>query len=88
MDAISNHKHIEKESHVENSNAVHYCGHDVHTTIALGIAAILAKRKSYVQGTVYFIFQPSEENYKGARAMLADGLLDIIQPEEIYAAHI
>ena len=88
MDAISNHKHIENELHTENSNAAHYCGHDVHTTIALGIATILAKRKSYIQGTVYFIFQPSEENYKGARAMLADGLLDIIQPDEIYAAHI
>ncbi|WP_298544534.1 M20 family metallopeptidase [uncultured Aquimarina sp.] len=66
----------------------HICGHDVHATIALGIANVLASQKDQLKGTVYFIFQPSEENYKGAQAMIEDGLFDIINPEEIYAAHI
>lgn len=66
----------------------HQCGHDVHTTIALGIASVLSQQKKDLKGTVYFIFQPSEENYKGANAMIADGLFDLIQPDEIYSAHI
>ncbi|WP_299443719.1 M20 family metallopeptidase [uncultured Aquimarina sp.] len=66
----------------------HICGHDVHTAIALGIANVLASQKDQLEGTVYFIFQPSEENYKGAQAMIADGLFDLINPDEIYGAHI
>lgn len=66
----------------------HICGHDVHTTIALGIADILVSQKEQLTGTVYFIFQPSEENLKGAKAMMNDGLFDIINPDEIYALHL
>ncbi|MER3320187.1 MAG: M20/M25/M40 family metallo-hydrolase [Allomuricauda sp.] len=66
----------------------HICGHDVHATIGLGIANVLTSLKESLTGTIYFIFQPSEENLAGAKAMLDDGLLNIIDPEEIYALHI
>lgn len=72
----------------QNEGVRHICGHDVNTTIALGIANVLVSQKASLTGTVYFIFQPSEENYAGAKAMIADGLFDIIHPEEIYATHI
>ncbi|MCC9167905.1 M20 metallopeptidase family protein [Pontibacter harenae] len=72
----------------ENEGVRHICGHDVHTTIALGIANVLSRVKEDLSGTVYFIFQPAEENLKGAKAMIGDGLFDIINPEEIYALHI
>ncbi|WP_339841147.1 amidohydrolase [uncultured Maribacter sp.] len=72
----------------KNEGVRHICGHDVHTTIALGIADVLTSMKDRLTGTVYFIFQPSEENIKGAKAMIEDGLFDIIDPEEIYALHI
>ncbi|PRX42484.1 M20 metallopeptidase family protein [Salegentibacter salegens] len=72
----------------ENKGVRHICGHDVHTTIGMGIANVLASQKENLQGTIYFVFQPAEENYKGARAMINDGLFDLIQPEEIYALHI
>lgn len=88
MDAMPS-KHtedLEYRSVIEGKR--HICGHDVHTTIALGIANVLAKQKQDLEGTVYFIFQPSEENYKGVKTMLADGIFDIIQPDEIYAAHL
>ncbi len=66
----------------------HICGHDVHTTIGLGIANVLAGQKENIKGTIYFLFQPAEENYQGARAMIDDGLLDWMKPEEMYALHV
>lgn len=66
----------------------HICGHDIHTTVALGIANILTKIKAQLSGKVYFIFQPAEENLQGAKAMINDGLFNLIKPDEIYALHI
>ncbi|HBU78430.1 MAG TPA: amidohydrolase, partial [Muricauda sp.] len=66
----------------------HICGHDVHTAVALGIANVLVQQKEDLEGTIYFVFQPSEENIKGALAMMDDGLFDMIQPEEMYAMHV
>jgi amidohydrolase len=54
---------------------MHACGHDVHTVIALGVAAALAEMKSELAGRVKFIFQPAEETLSGAQAMIADGVL-------------
>ncbi|WP_179021563.1 M20 metallopeptidase family protein [Winogradskyella forsetii] len=72
----------------KNKGLRHICGHDVHTTIALGMAKVLTSLKDSLTGTVYFIFQPAEENWVGAKAMINDGLLNLIDPEEIYALHI
>ncbi len=66
----------------------HVCGHDVHTTIGLGIANTLSQDTENLPGTVYFLFQPAEESQKGAKAMINDGLFDIIEADEIYAAHV
>ena len=66
----------------------HVCGHDVHTTIGLGIANTLSQNISDLAGTVYFLFQAAEENQKGAKAMIDDGLFDLIEADEIYGMHI
>ena len=55
---------------------MHACGHDVHTVIALGVAAALAEMRASLKGRIKFIFQPAEETLSGARAMIADGALD------------
>ena len=65
----------------------HACGHDVHTTIALGVAEVLTSMRDELAGTVKFIFQPAEESLDGARAMIADGVLDAPRPEMIFALH-
>ncbi len=66
----------------------HGCGHDIHMAIGLGIAEVLAKNKQSLKGTVYFIFQPEEETFKGAKEMLNRGLLSKINPDEIYGLHV
>jgi aminobenzoyl-glutamate utilization protein A len=59
--------------HVE---AAHACGHDGHTAIGLGIAEVLLRLKAEVHGTVKLIFQPAEEGVRGAKAMVAAGVVD------------
>ncbi|MFN3137423.1 MAG: M20 family metallopeptidase [Allomuricauda sp.] len=72
----------------ETEGVRHICGHDVHTTVALGMATVLAAQRERLEGTIYFVFQPSEENIKGALAMMDDGLFQLIDPEEMYAMHV
>lgn len=66
----------------------HGCGHDVHMAIGLGIAEILAKHRESIKGTVYFIFQPEEETFAGAKKMIENGLFTKLKPEEIYGLHV
>ena len=66
---------------------MHACGHDVHTVIALGVAAALSEMKSELAGRVKFIFQPAEETLSGAQAMIADGVLDEPQMDVVLGYH-
>ena len=59
-----------------NDGAAHACGHDGHTAIGLGVAEVLAAMRDQVQGTVKLIFQPAEEGVRGAKAMVAAGVVD------------
>ncbi len=65
----------------------HVCGHDVHTTVGLGIAEVLASQRENIAGTIKFIFQPAEENATGAWAMIQDGVLEDPCPEAIFGLH-
>ncbi|NKR65252.1 amidohydrolase [Rhodococcus hoagii] len=58
------------------NGAMHACGHDLHMAILVGAAHRLAARRDALAGDVVFVFQPGEENWGGALAMLAEGVLD------------
>ena len=71
----------------ETPGVRHICGHDIHTTVALGIAEALTAVRAGLPGTVVFIFQPAEEYMQGASAMIRDGVLEDPAPEAIFAFH-
>jgi hippurate hydrolase len=76
MDALPIHEDTGLPFASKIAGKMHACGHDVHTVIALGVAATLAEMKDALKGRIKFIFQPAEETLSGAAAMIADGALD------------
>lgn len=88
MDAIKFDSNDSSPYKSKNDGIAHMCGHDIHTTIGLGIANVLSNQKENLSGTVYFIFQPSEETFTGAKELVDNGLFDLIDPDEIYGLHI
>jgi amidohydrolase len=72
-----------------HEGVMHACGHDVHTSSLLGVAAILHENRKYIHGEVKMIFQPGEEKLPGgASMMINEGLFTPTTPAWILAQHV
>ncbi len=89
MDALP----IQEENDISyrsvHDGVMHACGHDVHTSSLLGVAAILQQNKEHLNGEVKLIFQPGEEKLPGgASIMIREGLMEPIAPDWILGQHV
>jgi amidohydrolase len=89
MDALPILEQNDVEYVSQNKGAMHACGHDSHTAMALGAALLLSKEK--LPGRVRFLFQPceettDEEGKSGAQRMAAEGAMDGV--DYVIAQHV
>ena len=71
----------------ENEGLMHACGHDAHVATLLTACSVLKREADELPGCVQAIFQPAEEGMGGAKAMIADGVLDLHKPSAAFALH-
>jgi amidohydrolase len=86
MDALPMTEHGDVAWKSVKPGLMHGCGHDGHTTMLTGAARYLAETRNFA-GTAVLIFQPGEEGYAGAKAMIEDGLFERFPVEAAYAMH-
>ncbi|MEB3199283.1 MAG: amidohydrolase [Synechococcaceae cyanobacterium] len=65
---------------------MHACGHDIHTSVGLGVACLLGPLAERLPGRVRLLFQPAEETAQGAAWMQADGAMDGVQA--LFGVHV
>jgi len=90
MDALP----VEERTGLDYASTVqglmHACGHDLHTSVGLGVARLLAlvaeRRPELVTARVRLLFQPAEETAQGAAWMKADGATDGI--DALFGVHV
>ena len=88
MDALLNDLPDDVSYKSKINGVQHGCGHDVHMAIGLGIAEVLAKNIDSIRGTIYFIFQPEEETFVGAKNIVNNDAFDKMNIDEIYGLHV
>jgi amidohydrolase len=93
IDALPIDEEVDVPWRSQNPGVMHACGHDVHLTVALGVAELLRGMRDELPGTVLFIFQPAEEGAPpgeegGASLMLAEGVFDDPHPDAVFGMHV
>jgi amidohydrolase len=72
-----------------NPGRMHACGHDVHMATVWGAARILSALKKDLNGSVKFIYQPSEEIHPGgARPLIDAGVLKKPDVSQMFGLHV
>lgn len=87
MDALP----IKEESDVpfsSDNGKMHACGHDMHTTMMLGVARLLKSHEYEIEGTVKLMFQPAEEIFEGSDDMINAGVLNSPDVDAAMMIHV
>lgn len=71
-----------------NKGVMHACGHDIHTTIHLGVAKLFKEMEEELEGNVKIFFQPAEETNGGAKTMIQAGCLKDPDVDYVLSLHI
>ncbi len=72
----------------KNPGAMHSCGHDTHMAMMLGAAKLLKEKEDEIEGTIKLVFQPNEETFGGAKAMIDAGVMENPHVDAAFAIHI
>jgi amidohydrolase len=86
MDALPIHERTSLEFASRQAGIMHACGHDVHTTVGLGTAMVLAQLGEPLPGRMRFLFQAAEEIAQGAHWMVKDGAMTGVSA--IFSVHV
>ena len=87
MDALP----IEEETGLDFASThpgrMHACGHDGHTSMALGACRILKDHEDDLGGLVKIFFQPGEEIPGGAKPMIDEGCMENPKVDRVIGLH-
>ncbi|MDR1732417.1 MAG: amidohydrolase [Synergistaceae bacterium] len=89
MDALPIQEEADVPYRSEIPNVMHACGHDLNTTVLLGVMKYLMENRfvERMKGTLKFIFQPAEETLGGAKRMVEAGVLKNPDVDMILMSH-
>lgn len=87
MDGLPMQEETEEPFKSKNQN-MHSCGHDMHTSMMLGVAKLLKEHEHELNGCVKIMFQPHEEGLVGAANMIREGILENPKVDAALAIHV
>lgn len=79
IDALPIDEQTDQPWRSQQPGVMHACGHDLHSSVMLGVAQQLKRIESQLPGRVRILFQPAEEIFTGAKQLLAAGALEDVQ---------
>lgn len=88
IDALPIIENTNLEFSSKNYGVMHACGHDIHTSVQMGLIKLLNDNKDKWRGNIKFFFQPAEETIGGAKRMLEAGVNDDFKADAIFSFHV
>lgn len=86
MDALKIQEKNDISYRSKTPGIMHACGHDAHMAALLGAADVLKRHEKELTCTIKLVFQPSEENCRGAKLIVDSGNLDDVSA--IFGLHV